>query len=80
MLRAGPGAGVCDLVDLLLGLGGGAVLGPAALLLVLPGRTGLTHVRPDVDGVTLWTAEARLRPTVYVQRRGGVATGLDVGG
>lgn len=68
-----------DLVDLLLGLRGGAVLGSASLWLVLPGRTGLADEWPDVDGVTLWTAEARLRPAMYVQRRGGVAARLDVG-
>lgn len=61
-----------DLVDLLLGLGRGTVLGPASLLLVLPGRTRLADKGPDVDRVTLWTAEARLWPAVYVQRSGGV--------
>lgn len=69
-----------DLVDLLLRLGSGAVLSSTSLLLVLPRCTGLAKVRPDVDRVTLWTAEARLRPTMYVQRSRGVAACLDVRG
>lgn len=69
-----------DLVDLLLGLGCGAVLGPSSLLLVLPGRAARTYIGSDVDGVTLWTAQTRLRPTVYVQRSRGVAACLNVGG
>ncbi len=52
MLAATPGAlggcGVADLVDLLRGLRGGAVLSPA---LHLSHGARLSHVRPDVDGV-----------------------------
>ncbi len=52
MLAATPGAlggcGVADLVDLLRGLRGGAVLSPA---LHLSRGARLSHVRPDVDGV-----------------------------
>lgn len=84
MLRGRPRAiqarGMGDLIDLLLGLRSGAVLSPGSLLLALPARTGLADVGTDVDGVTLRTAEARLRSSVYVQRGGRFAASLDVGG
>lgn len=76
MLAAAPGAlGSCrmgDLVDLLCGLRGGAVLSPA---LHLSRGARLGHVRPDVDGV--WAVQARLRPTVDVQ--GGRRVAASVG-
>lgn len=79
---AGQAGGLGDLEGLLLGLvlRGGAVLGPATLLLAQPGAPRLADEGPDVDGVALGAAQARLRPPVYVQRRGGVADRLDVGG
>lgn len=72
--------GLGDLVGLLLGLGSGAVLGPASRLLVYPGSTRLTDIRPNVDRVSQWTTQARLGPTVYVQRGGVVADCLYVRG
>lgn len=78
--RAGEGGGMGELVDLLLGLRGGAVLGPPPRLLALPPRAGLAYIRPDEDGVALWAPQARLGPAVYVQRSGGVAAGLGIRG
>lgn len=62
---------MADLVDLLRGLRGGAVLSPA---LDLSRGARLSHVRPDVDRVR--AVQARLRPSVDVQGGRRVAAGV----
>lgn len=70
-----PGALRCcrmgDLVDLLRGLGCGAVLRSA---LHLTGRAWLCHVGPNIDGVG--TVQTRLRPSVNVQGGRSISAGV----
>lgn len=59
------------------GLRGGAVL--CSSWLDGPPAARLAHVRSDVDGVSLGTAEPSLRTPMNVQRGGCIASALNVG-